>query len=239
MKFLQSLQPRPFKLSIDNQEYTPVKLGKFFQLDELKKRFRLSILNKNKHEFKNSLLAILELQTDTKIKNPDFLKALQSFVEIVNHNHLDTDTVFLRPPPVDKDNKKPPAEKVRWNYEGRNIVQWIDIFAKNYGWSFEDILELDIISAAYLYQEILVREQFEKEWTYSLTDMAYSTDSSGKSRYVPLNRPYWMQENIDGVIKTTKLRKDMLPQGNVIDLSGMGVMADNNELPPKTLSEEN
>lgn len=238
MKFLDSLRRPKFTLSANNKEYEPLRLGNYFRLDALKKKFRMAILNKNKSDFRESLLAIVELQAGEKISNPNFLKLIKSFVEIVNNNHIDSETVFLRPPPVDKTATKSDTKKVRWDFEGRNLAQWIDHFAINYGWSLEEILNLDIITAAYLYQEILVREQFEKEWNYSLTEMAYSTDGNGKSRYVPLVRPYWMQDTIDGVIKTTKIRKEMLPQGNVIDLSGMGVMADNNELPPKIVSEE-
>lgn len=237
MKFLDTLKDRKFKLSLNDKFYSPLKLGKFFQLEQLKRNFHIAISNKNKVEFKKTLFALIELQTDEQIVNPNFLNVLRSYVEIVNNNALEAEAVFLRPAPVDKTETKTEIKRPRWDYDGRTAALWIDAFARNYGWDLAKILELDINTAAYLYQEILINEQYEKEWQYGLTEFAYPTDSSGKSHFQPLPRPYWMRENIDGVIKTTKIRKDMLPFGVVIDLSGMGVMK-NDEPPTEIIPEE-
>ena len=222
MKFIDTFKDRKFKLSHNQKLYSPLPLGKFFQLDELKRVFHRAIREKNKFVFKKAMLDIISLQTGEEEKPDNFLHALVSVIEIINNNALDAEAVFLRPPPKTGEQSK--QERPRWDYDGRAFATWIDAFARNYGCDLQTILELDVNTAAFLYQEILVTEQLEKEWNYSLTEMAYPTDSSGKANYRPLSRPYWMNDIDDKPLPVARIPKHMLPSGVVIDLSGMGLM---------------
>jgi hypothetical protein len=114
-------------------------------------------------------------------------------------------------------------EQLPWDYIGRDWYWWVNLFASNYGWS-ENIIEvLDVDDAIGLYQEILVQEQMQREWEHGHSEMSYSYDKGTKeSKYVPLERPKWMQVTKDNYkskpIKTVTIRKDMLPVGNVVNL---------------------
>lgn len=114
-----------------------------------------------------------------------------------------------------EDNKKLP-----WEYSGRSWYFWLHLLASNYGWEEEKIGELDIDTAIGLYQEILLGEQLEKEWTYSLSEMAYEFRPGSKtSTYKPLERPEWMLPMSPKQLPIIKMRKDMMPIGNIVDMT--------------------
>ena len=78
---------------------------------------------------------------------------------------------------------------------------------------------MDIDTAIGAYQELSIDEQLQKEWEWGLSEVAYSYDSSTKkSRYVPLQRPAWMNPIIPKQLPVVKMRKSHLPVGNVIDV---------------------
>jgi hypothetical protein len=107
-------------------------------------------------------------------------------------------------------------EKLPWEYPGRSWYFWLNLFASSYGWSEETIGDMDIDSAIGLYQEIEIAEQLENEFYYSLSEIAYPYQSSTKtSKYKPLERPEWMKPVVQ-MPKSVKMRKDLLPVGNVI-----------------------
>lgn len=112
--------------------------------------------------------------------------------------------------------KEPP-----WDYEGRTFYIWADLLASNYSWSMFDITYMDIDDAVCLLQEILVREQQEREFLWSTSEIAYPYNkNTKKSEFRPLPRPDWMRPtlaHVAGKIKRVKLPKAMLPVGNVVD----------------------
>jgi len=114
---------------------------------------------------------------------------------------------------------KPPA----WDYRGRLRYVYVHIIATAYSWSQEQILNLWPEEAVAYIQEILVDEQFDREFDHALAEVAYSYDkATKKSKYQPLERPAWMVlgsiEAQERKRKTLigKIRKDMLPVGVVI-----------------------
>lgn len=120
--------------------------------------------------------------------------------------------------PILEENKK---EIIRfpWEYQGRAWFFWLNLFASNYGWSEESVSEMDIDSALGLYQEILVDSQFQKEWEWSLSEIAFPYNSSTKKQeYKPLARPNWMLPETPKELPKVKIRRDMLPVGNIIDV---------------------
>jgi hypothetical protein len=233
MDFIQALKERneKFKLSVNQREYEKLKLGDYFILSDLKEKFRDAISKREKNLVKKYLLDIIQLQTKEQIIPKKLIDGLRSIAEIYSNNILDAQAVMLIPPPKSPiPNQKQENKKDRWDFQGRYVAQWIDNFARFYHWSLEEILNLDITVATYLFQEIRVNEQFDREWQYGLTELAYQDkDGSGKRIFVPLKRPYWMNEHVDGILPKARIRKDMLPSGHIIDYSGMGVMSSNVE----------
>lgn len=220
---------------LDGESYPKLRLGQFFRLRKLQKTFFDSIRALDKDAFKKSLTEIIELQTKKKLpEDSNLAKAIVSVVEIVKFNEFENPPVALIPPPRPKETKVKKEKPERWEYPGEYMAEWIDYFARNYGWSLDAILNLDIDVAGYLLQEIFLEQQFKKEWDYNLSELAYQYDEhTKKSTHKPLKRPYWMSEQIDLEIKKTKLIKSMLPMGEVIDLSGIGVISSNVELVEK------
>ena len=107
-------------------------------------------------------------------------------------------------------------DKMPWEYEGRTWYYWLHIFSKNYGWSEEQISKLDIDTAIGLLQEILITEQVEHEWNWSLTEIAYPYNSTTKKGvFQELPRPDWMKKIVPKPQKV-KIRVDQLPVGRII-----------------------
>ena len=112
------------------------------------------------------------------------------------------------------------SDDLPWEYPGRTWHFWLNVFAKNYGWSEESIAALDIDTVIGLYQEIVVDEQMRQEWQWGLSEKSVEYVSSTKeSKFVPLSRPKWMQAvaKPKKIVKT-KILKSMMPAGNVVNL---------------------
>jgi len=111
-----------------------------------------------------------------------------------------------------------PKSQPLLDYENRSWYQVAHMLAKEYGWSLEEIAQIDIKDAAALIQEILVDEQLEREWQYSLSEVAYSYDPhTKKSVYKPLKRPSWMYAGVvQKPLPKYKIPRDLLPPGIVI-----------------------
>ena len=95
--------------------------------------------------------------------------------------------------------------------------------AKAYGWTEEYISNLEIETGLALIQEAIVDDQLNKEWEWSLTEIAYEYDKGSKtSKFRALPRPDWMGGGKKPPKKTTML-KVMLPVGYIENVSGMGL----------------
>jgi len=68
---------------------------------------------------------------------------------------------------------------------------------------------------------MLVDDQLEKEWEWSLSELAYSYNSSTKkSEFKELPRPDWMDGKEIEEIKLIKIPKSMMPVGQVVRMDG-------------------
>lgn len=235
MHFIDFLQAKKRIIPLTNREYAKLKLGDYFTLEKLKIDFNGAVYRKNKKELLERCKEILELQLKEPIDVTSIPadKSLASIIEIFRYNQLEHTPVFLIPPPdiskfTNQEKKTPP----RWEYPGRFIAYWINTFAKTYGWSLERILNLDIDIAVHLLQEIFIEEHEQKEWEYQTTpDLSFQYDeSSKKSKYHPLPKPYWMNEAVDAKIEKTKIPVSLLPYG-VIDISNQGVISADVQIP--------
>lgn len=117
-----------------------------------------------------------------------------------------------------EDGKKPSSPV--WEYKGRQWYFWLNTLASAYGWKSEYIAELDIDDAFSLFQEITIGEQLRREWDWGLSEIAYPYNSSTKkSEFREYPRPKWMQFSPTQAVqkvKKIKIRKDMIPIGNVV-----------------------
>jgi hypothetical protein len=122
--------------------------------------------------------------------------------------------------PIFKDSPKE-SKPVEWDYEGRTWNYYAHLLAQAYGWTLEYIAELGVDEAFAHLQEILTDEHLDREFIHGLSEISYKYNkSTNTSNYVPLKRPYWMKASVKP-IKKTKIRRDLLPMGMGIDLSGM------------------
>lgn len=107
------------------------------------------------------------------------------------------------------------SKRESWDYEGRTWNYYSHLLAKHYGWTLEYISQLHVQDALARIQEILTDEQLEREFTYSLSEIAYPYDqSTKKSIFKPLPRPPWMRPAIKEV-KMRKIPAYYIPVGTV------------------------
>jgi hypothetical protein len=145
-----------------------------------------------------------------EVENLSFTEAGDAFLKLQNLNRLRFLPPFLRPDKeAGPDSKTPP-----WDYEGRELYIWIHTLASTYGWSREEILGLVPEEAVIYVQEIMLDDQFKREWEYGLSGqgMIYSSRTR-TSHFRPLLRPSWMVKREPTVVK---MPKSLLPMGNVI-----------------------
>ena len=107
---------------------------------------------------------------------------------------------------------------ISWDYEGRTWYLWSHLIASKYGWTLDVIENLYFEDAVALIQEILIDEQLQKEWDWSLSEIAYSYNKiTKKSEFKSLLRPSWMVGmNKIKEPEVVKMPVSMMPVGNII-----------------------
>ena len=106
--------------------------------------------------------------------------------------------------------------EIEWDYIGRDWYVWLHLLSKEYGWDVEYIENLDVDDGMALLEEILVDKQMEKEWQWSMSELAYSYNEHTKtSEFNPLERPMWMRGKVKPT-KKVKVKASMLPVGIVL-----------------------
>lgn len=107
------------------------------------------------------------------------------------------------------------SKRESWDYPNRTWNYYSHLLASHYGWTLEYISQLQVYDALARIQEILTDEQLDREFTHSLSEIAYPYDqSTKKSHYKPLPRPPWMRPAIKEV-KRYKIPASYLPVGMV------------------------
>lgn len=115
--------------------------------------------------------------------------------------------------------EKVPDNKQPWEYDGRSWHFYSHMIAKEYGWSLEYIADLCVYDALAIIEEILLDEQFQKEFMWGMSEASVVYDSRTKtSKPNPLPRPYWMKSVNPAEplpIKRIRIPSHMLPVGVV------------------------
>jgi hypothetical protein len=108
---------------------------------------------------------------------------------------------------------KQKENKEAWDYDGRGYALYIHLIASAYGWTEKYICNLKIDTALALVQEIITDEQLDREFLWGMSEKSYSYNAKTKvGRAIPLERPYFMQQEAKAPAKT-RILKSMLPIG--------------------------
>jgi hypothetical protein len=201
--------------SLDGKSYvaTRYKLRAWLKLDAVREKLVDAIDAKNIDGVATSLCSFVSIASNVSdVSQLPWYEVANAFLSVENENKLNYQFALLRTSKKHVDN---PA----WEYEGRQWYWWNNILSTKYSWTPEYIAEMDIDDATGLLQEILVDEQMQREWQWSLTEIAYPyNENTKKSNFKPLDRPEWMMNILPESmpkIQTMKIRKDMFPVGIV------------------------
>jgi hypothetical protein len=127
-------------------------------------------------------------------------------------------TSTIRKIPITSNQSKDKDSKDDWDYSGRLWYLYSSQIASSFGWTQEQISNLDVDDALAYLQEILTEKQLEKEFVWRASEIAYPYDkSTKKSKFSPLSRPYWMIKE-KAAKKAPPIPKALLPVGNIVRL---------------------
>ena len=142
-----------------------------------------------------------------------FLVFARNLVVLRDLNSLSSVPPFMGALVEERKNHKTPP----WDYPGRGALMLVHLIGRVYGWSIETIFALEPEMGFVLVNEILVDEQLNQEWEYGLSEVSrVYNEATKKTHFKPLPRPSWMVQKVSSLV--TKLPKNMLPVGNVVDL---------------------
>ena len=191
-----------------------LKFKEWIRLDEIRKKIDEEAEAGHWQKIPNLIFEFITV-CGVEIDDPPWMDVRALYDQCVIENQPRIQFPIFR----SKEKGKPSA----WDYEGRSWYFWLNIFAKNYGWTPEIVEDLDLDDAVGLYEEILVEDQFSKEWQWGLSEMAYPYNKSTKKQHFkPLGRPDWMVvHSSDQPQKKVKIPIKSLPVGVVINLDEM------------------
>ena len=191
----------------------PIGFRKFVTLE---KRKQIFLSATGDESFPEKVFSYLSVALDvpvSRLEGKDWQKVIRSLLSYKGHQ--------LKPLPLLEGAQKD-SKPVDWDYDGRSWAYYSHLLSKAYGWTLEYIAEMDVDEALSHLQEILTDEHLDREFLYSLSEVAYPFNASTKkSEFKPMKRPYWMQPAVPTTIKKVKIRRDMLPQGLIKDMSGL------------------
>lgn len=151
-----------------------------------------------------------------KLEKQDWQSTVLSLIDV--HKRFSPDASL----PILRHTQHKEATPVDWDYPQRTWAFYSHLLAKAYGWTLEYIAEMDVNDALSRLQEIMTDEQLDREFVYGLSEIAYPYNkNTKKSEFKPMKRPYWMLPTAPTTIKKIKIKRSMLPQGRIIDASGL------------------
>lgn len=193
-------------------EITRSKLKEWIELEEIRSKLIQAIERKEVRLISDGVLSYVSVACNFDINDLEelsWIEVITLFSEASIANHLKIDLPFLRNSAGD--------EEAVWEYEGRTWYLYAHMLAKEYGWSLNEIAEMDVKDAFSLVQEIMISNQLNREWQWALSGNSIGYDSATKkSKFTPLDRPVWMRGRALKEPKKIKIPKAILPVGNVI-----------------------
>lgn len=194
-----------------------VKFRRWAELEDLREQF-VREAEDNADDFPKRFFAYLSAALDVeedKLAGLHWTECVELFYTIYLAN-LPSPTL----PIIAAKPKELKVTKIEWDYPGRLWYMYAHILSSNYGWTLDYVGSLEIDDALALVQEILTDEQLDREFEWGMSEAAYSYNKSTKtSKFNPLPRPAWMLPDAKP-IKKIKIRKDLLPEGLVLNADG-------------------
>lgn len=191
-------------------------LRSWLEFERIQKAIQQAVADHMVDEYERQIHCLIATACAIPVEDLDGLPWFEAVTAMALLNQLNRihDLPLLRHPEKDSD--------VPWDYPERSWYWWLHLFAKHYGWEKSQVEALDIDEALALLQEILVEEQLEREWEWSLSEVAYPYNpTTKKAPYKPLPRPAWMTGKAKIIAGTVvKFRKSMLPVGAIVGEDG-------------------
>jgi len=204
-------------IRIGKKEYliSRLKLREWLKLEDNRIRIKEAIESKDIDGFAEAVYSYISIAVGVFREELDNLSWYET-INILNIaqtvNNPGYDFALLK--------SKTQAQTVKWDYEGRTWYIWANNLADKYGWSLEEIAELDVDDAIGLLQEIIINDQLEKEWQWALSEISYTYNSTTKkSEFRELPRPDWMKAPREE-IKPVRMPKFLMPIGKVVGRDG-------------------
>ncbi len=187
-----------------------IKFRLWIELEEIKGKI-VKAVREGHDDFPTHLLSFIStaLHVNSKhFQDANWENIVQSFYKIIQR--LPTIDLPIATPSGDSVSKRE-----SWDYDGRTWHFYAHLLSSHYGWTLEYISQLQVGEALAKIQEILTDEQLDREFQYSLSEVAYPYDkNTKKSNFNPLPRPSWMRPKIKQVVMR-KMPRINLPIGNV------------------------
>lgn len=207
--------PESIEVTLEGQplECERGRLGVHLELGEILDLYQEGVMARSSEGVRRAITSYLEVGTKLNskvIESLSFVEAGEAFLQLQSFNQLRFFPPFLS----GEDEPRPDREAPPWDYKGRDLHVWIHTIASTYAWSREEILGLVPEEAVIYIQEIMLDDQFRREWEYSLSGqgMVYNK-TTRTSRFRPLPRPRWMVKREPTIIR---MPRSLLPVGNVI-----------------------
>ena len=202
------------------------RLGVHLELGEILDLYQEEVKARSSGGVRRALTSYLGVGTKLNskaVESLSFVEAGEAFLRLQSFNQLRFFPPFLS----GEDEPRPDREALPWDYKGRDLHIWIHTLASTYGWSREEILGLVPEEAVIYIQEIMLDDQFKREWEYGLSGQGHIYNQRTRtSHFRPLIRPSWMVRKEPTVVK---MPKSLMPVGNVVYGGG---------LEPKVIHEE-
>jgi len=192
------------------------RLGAHLQLLRLQARFSQAAGPDELARLLEDYLSLAGL-SEADLKSLTGADLLETYLTLAGLNSWQWVLPWLRPP--DAPGLKPPehAKEPPYHYAGRHWAIWIHKIAWAYGWSRDQILNLWPEEAAAYVQEIIIAEYDQAEEQRALSELSYRHNKhSNLMQFIPRPRPHWMVDN--ALPPPVRVRRDMLPVGNVIEI---------------------
>lgn len=193
--------------------YSSLKFRKWIELENAKQLISEAIEGA---EFPERVFGYLSVAYEREPKEGSWQNTISSLTKAFQTFSLKTNLPLIKYAPQTKD------KEVDWDYPERSWNRYSHILAQAYGWGLEYIADLEAEEALGHVQEVLTDQHLEQEFAYSLSELAYPYNkATKKGEFKPMPRPYWMRP-ASRPTKKVKIKRSLLPQGYVIDASGLG-----------------
>lgn len=191
------------------------RLGRFLDLQAVENRLDEAVKDQDTGGIADALFQYLQVVLPSLDAGEFFewpwWEVVRAYQEVKLQNTLPDMEQFAILIHRERGGRQPP-----WHYEGRSKLALLNIFARAYHWTLDQIERLWPEQAIALLQEIVADQVYEREFYYSLSEVAYRYDRATKKyRYQPFRRPSWMTLMVNPGDIITHMPERVLPVGLV------------------------